>query len=187
MISTKHIALTLLLSIALGGVGCQHTSPYDYSNRNGAAEARRDIRRGTPKIKASGFPAPDREAYARLLKERLGITLETVAAYVVTSDLSEYADDYNEIIVAYIAEKFGPQTLDNLHKEAIAATPGAASFYLDAKDIKKADPPSALTPVKDKPGFFSIPGENSGVIDIRGIPSGTEVKSPYSNKIYRIA
>jgi hypothetical protein len=40
-------------------------------------------------------------------------------------------------------------------------------------------------PVPNKPGFVTSPyASKSGYVDVRGFPSGTEVKDPYSGKIF---
>ena len=40
-------------------------------------------------------------------------------------------------------------------------------------------------PVPNKPGFVTSPySPKSGYVDIRGFPSGTEVKDPYTGKIF---
>jgi hypothetical protein len=46
----------------------------------------------------------------------------------------------------------------------------------------KRDIPYAI-PVPNKPGFVTSPySPKSGYVDVRGFPSGTEVKDPYSGK-----
>jgi hypothetical protein len=48
----------------------------------------------------------------------------------------------------------------------------------------KRDIPYAI-PVPNKPGFVTSPyASKSGYVDVRGFPSGTEVKDPYSGKIF---
>jgi len=40
-------------------------------------------------------------------------------------------------------------------------------------------------PVPNKPGFVTSPySPKSGYVDVRGFPSGTEVKDPYSGRIF---
>ena len=49
---------------------------------------------------------------------------------------------------------------------------------------KKRDAPYAI-PVPNKPGFVTSPfSPNGGFVDVRGFPSGTEVKDPYTGKIF---
>ena len=48
----------------------------------------------------------------------------------------------------------------------------------------KRDIPYAI-PVPNKPGFVTSPfAPKAGYVDVRGFPSGTEVKDPYSGKIF---
>ena len=48
----------------------------------------------------------------------------------------------------------------------------------------KRDIPYAI-PVPNKPGFVTSPySPKSGLVDVRGFPSGTEVKDPYTGKIF---
>jgi hypothetical protein len=48
----------------------------------------------------------------------------------------------------------------------------------------KRDIPYAI-PIPDKPGFVTSPyAPKAGYVDVRGFPSGTEVKDPYSGKIF---
>jgi len=48
----------------------------------------------------------------------------------------------------------------------------------------KRDIPYAI-PVPNKPGFVTSPySPKSGYVDVRGFPSGTEVKDPYSGKTF---
>lgn len=48
----------------------------------------------------------------------------------------------------------------------------------------KRDIPYAI-PVPGKPGFVTSPyAPKAGYVDVRGFPSGTEVKDPYSGKIF---
>ncbi|HEX4629341.1 MAG TPA: hypothetical protein VH188_00105 [Chthoniobacterales bacterium] len=51
------------------------------------------------------------------------------------------------------------------------------------KDSKR-DIPYGI-PVPNKPGFVTSPySPKAGYVDVRGFPSGTEVKDPYSGKIF---
>ncbi len=60
----------------------------------------------------------------------------------------------------------------------------AAEIVPPARNSKR-DVPYAI-PVPDKEGFVTSPyAPNQGMVDVRGIPSGTEVKDPFTGKIFR--
>ena len=70
---------------------------------------------------------------------------------------------------------------------APAATPEptvrTASVVTEAKRSKR-DIPYGI-PVAEKPGFVTSPySPNQGLVDVRGIPSGTEVKDPFTGKVF---
>jgi len=50
---------------------------------------------------------------------------------------------------------------------------------------KNASPVPTGVPVPGKPGFVSSPFDpEGGFIDLRGVPAGTEVKDPYTGKVF---
>jgi hypothetical protein len=55
-----------------------------------------------------------------------------------------------------------------------------------APPVKTKDLPYA-TPVPGKPGFVTSPyAPYSGYVDVRGFPPGTEVKDPYTQKVFLV-
>ena len=67
-----------------------------------------------------------------------------------------------------------------------SATPYAAASasVVQDKSGKRRDLPYAV-PVPNRPGFVTSPyAPKAGYVDVRGFPSGVEVKDPYSGKIF---
>ena len=65
-----------------------------------------------------------------------------------------------------------------------ASQPPVRPASAPATKSAKRDIPYGI-PVPNKPGFVTSPySPKSGYVDVRGFPSGTEVKDPYSGKIF---
>jgi len=68
-----------------------------------------------------------------------------------------------------------------VNPSAPAPTPPAAPTK-----AAKGDYPYG-TPVPGKPGFVKSPyAPDQGLVDVRGFPPGTEVKDPFTNKIFLV-
>ena len=64
--------------------------------------------------------------------------------------------------------------------------PEAESSATPAPGVVRKDYPYA-PPVAGKPGFVTSPyAPYSGYVDVRGFPPGTEVKDPYTQKIFLV-
>ena len=62
--------------------------------------------------------------------------------------------------------------------------PAASASTVQQTTSKRRDLPYAV-PVPNKPGFVTSPyAPKAGYVDVRGFPSGVEVKDPYTGKIF---
>jgi hypothetical protein len=107
------LALITISGYANGGDTSFNLYGPSYKGRDGAAEARKDIADGCPKLKVYGLLRGSTDFYAGLLASKLGIQQQTIAGCVVTSDLTKYADAYNEVITEYAEKKFGKGIFEN--------------------------------------------------------------------------
>jgi hypothetical protein len=70
------------------------------------------------KILAYGLPSVWHSEYIRLLKEKYGIEMHTVALCIVSETLRSYADSYDEVSAAAANRKFGRDVFQESAEEA---------------------------------------------------------------------
>jgi|SRR5947209_156423 len=78
-----------------------------------------------------------------------------------------------------------PENAADANANANAAGAGPTPPAAPSK-ATKGDYPYG-TPVPGKPGFVKSPyAADQGLVDVRGFPPGTEVKDPFTNKIFLV-
>jgi len=86
----------------------------------GIREANRDIRANHLAIKMYGLPSPSRPLFTRLLHERYGIELRTVAGCLVSDHELAGWNAYNSVMEAEITRRFGADAIQKTFTEAEA-------------------------------------------------------------------
>ncbi len=76
------------------------------------------------------------------------------------------------------------RTLGGLEQMAAARTVGTLPAVAEGPRVNNA---LVATPVAAKPGYVISPfAPGSGYVDVRGVPSGSSVRDPFSGKIFRV-
>ncbi len=84
----------------------------------GRMAARFDLRRGRYRILSYGLPPLWLPEYARLLKERYGVELHSVAGCIVSKTLVSYADSYDAVSAAAVNHKLGHDVFKECAEDA---------------------------------------------------------------------
>ena len=93
----------------------EHESPLDAEG-----EARHDIAAGRLALRTYGLPAYWARDYRRLLRERLGVELRSVAGCLIDSKVAGDTFLYNRVMTEEIERRFGAGILKHLEEEAEA-------------------------------------------------------------------
>jgi hypothetical protein len=113
----KHRMLTASIA-AVGGLILGSMILSVTASARGELVARYDISRGHYEVQGYGLPMPWRPEYARLLQERYGIKLRTVAPCIVSTALVAYVDSYNRVSAEAVNRKFGHDVFKECSEEA---------------------------------------------------------------------
>lgn len=94
-----------------------------YKNRDGAADAIRDLQTNTARFCIYGKSAGlvFLKEWSALSEQRFGIKVEAIAGCMITEELVSYAESYNKILRAPIAENHGATAWEDCRNEAAEA------------------------------------------------------------------
>ena len=92
--------------------------PWPFAEFRGKLAAHIDLGVGSYKVLAIGLPPPWRNEYARLLRERYGIRVQTEALCIVSRSLVAYVTSYNTLSEASAIRKVGHDPFQECYEDA---------------------------------------------------------------------
>ena len=101
--SHKKVSIAVILGLLLAGAWLWPATAY----LRGNLVARKDVRNGHYKVLAYGLPTAWRPQYARCLRERYNVELDTAAGCIVSQSLTEYVDGYHSVVAEATKRRFG--------------------------------------------------------------------------------
>jgi len=114
----RQKALTLIITLLIV-TGCASQEQHASEGRPSASEeARRDIEAGHLQLRAYGLVAPQDEAFARLMQQRLGVQVVRVAGCAIGAAQVKETEAYNRVMTAEIERRFGAGSVERLRNEA---------------------------------------------------------------------
>jgi hypothetical protein len=138
---------------------------------------------------------------------RLAVTLlALVIGLASTAEAGPFRDFFRKVGRTFTQSKKAPQSHKTVHRQANETPPGDSSAGSIAENRTTAGPPDERntraamaaqskkatssdlpygTPVPGKKGFVTSPfAPDSGYVDVRDFPPGSQVKDPYTGKIF---
>ncbi|HWL52062.1 MAG TPA: hypothetical protein VNQ90_06485 [Chthoniobacteraceae bacterium] len=133
------------------------------------------------------------------MKRIIVLSLLSCTAFTACSQSRERDRDQN---AARNAGRFGYQGETETVVESVRTTPSQAEREAPSQPRTQPTPPPQVqptpapvrrsdstygTPIPGKPGFVTSPyAPDAGQVDVRGFPPGTEVRDPYTGKIFLV-